>query len=432
MFWLPLYRMTTELSGPLLRRLVEKRLAHGREEAGRVEERYGVASRERPAGRLVWIHAASIGESVSVLPLVEALRKSYPQAAILMTTGTVTSARLMAQRLPEGVIHQFVPLDRLSWVKRFLDHWRPDAALWVESELWPNLLSEAKQRGISLALINARMSQDSFRNWRRLPGGLKSLLSAFQLCLAQDAEQAERLKRLGAPQVLSVGNLKYAAPPLPCDEAELSRLWEILGRRPLWLAASTHLGEEEQIAEAHLLLRESYPGLLTILVPRHAERGEAITSLLAAKGLYAAQRSAGELPDGESDLYLADTMGELGLFYRLSGIAFMGGSLIPHGGQNPLEPARLEVAILYGPHMTNFAEIVGALEEAGAGQQVADAAGLADAVEQLLSDETERRRRAVAALKVADAQAGVLDRVLAALSPLLDEALKPATRAGAA
>ncbi|WP_455373382.1 3-deoxy-D-manno-octulosonic acid transferase [Limibacillus halophilus] len=432
MFWLPLYRMTTEVGGPLIRRLVAKRLARGREDPERVEERFGIASRARPTGRLVWIHAASVGESVSVLPLIDALRKAYPQAAILMTTGTVTSARLMAERLPEGVIHQFVPLDRLSWVRRFLDHWKPDAALWVESELWPNLVSEATDRGISLALVNARMSQDSFRNWRRLPGGLKSLLSAFQICLAQDAEQAGRLSRLGAPQVLSVGNLKYAAPPLPCDQGELARLWEAFGRRPLWLAASTHPGEEEQIADAHLLLRESYPGLLTILVPRHAERGSAISALLGAKGLYVAQRSAGEMPDPESDVYLADTMGELGLFYRLSEIAFMGGSLIPHGGQNPLEPARLEVAILYGPHMTNFAEIVRALEAADAGQQVSEAESLASAVEHLLSDETERRRRASAAHQVAEAQAGVLDRVLGALTPLLDAALDPRTKAGAA
>ena len=343
-----------------------------------------------------------------------------------MTTGTVTSAKLMSQRLPEGVIHQFVPLDHLSWVRRFLDHWRPDAALWVESELWPNLLSEAQERQIPLALVNARMSPGSFKNWRRLPGGLKSLLSAFELCLAQDDAQAERLRTLGAPKVLSVGNLKYAAEALPCDQRELSGLWEKIGRRPLWLAASTHPGEEEQLAEAHGQLREEHPGLLTLLVPRHAERGDAIAKLLGDRGLYVAQRSRGEEPDGETDVFLADTMGELGLFYRLSEIAFVGGSLVPHGGQNPLEPARLEAAILHGPHMQNFAPIVEALDRAGGAKQVADASELAEALHQLLNDSGQRRRMAEAARAVASAQEDVLERVLDALSPLLDRALGPA------
>ena len=426
MFWLPLYRLTTELGTPLIRGVLKKRMERGREDPERVTERYGEASRERPSGKLLWLHGASVGEAVSVLPLIDALRERRPEVGILMTTGTVTSAKLMAQRLPEGVIHQFVPLDRLSWVRRFLDHWRPDAALWVESELWPNLLSEAQERQIPLALVNARMSPGSFKNWRRLPGGLKSLLSAFELCLAQDDAQAERLRTLGAPKVLSVGNLKYAAEALPCDQSELSGLWEKIGRRPLWLAASTHPGEEEQLAEAHGHLREEHPGLLTLLVPRHAERGDAIAKLLGDRGLYVAQRSRGEEPDGETDVFLADTMGELGLFYRLSEIAFVGGSLVPHGGQNPLEPARLEAAILHGPHMQNFAPIVEALDQAGGARQVADASELADALHQLLNDSGKRRRMAEAARAVATAQEDVLERVLDALAPLLDRALGPA------
>ena len=425
MFWLPLYRITTEVGEPLIRRLMRRRLERGREDPERIAERYGKASLPRPKGPLLWIHAASVGESVSVLPLIEALRRDRPSLSILMTTGTVTSARLMEKRLPAGVLHQFVPLDRLAWVRGFFDHWSPDAALWVESELWPNLLSEAKHRQVPMALVNARMSQDSFQNWRRLPGGLKSLMSAFSLCLAQDEQQAERLRHLGAPQVSSVGNLKYAADALPCDQSELARLWEMLGRRPLWLAASTHPGEEEKIAQVHLALREDFPGLLTLLVPRHPDRGEEITALLGKLGLYVAQRSRQERPDAESDVYLADTMGELGLFYRLSEIAFMGGSLIPHGGQNPLEPARLEVAILHGPHMTNFAEIVGRLDAAGGAVEVRDSEDLAATLAELLEDPERRRAMARAALTVAEAEAGVLDRVVAALEPLLAQSLGP-------
>jgi len=432
MFWLPLYRLTTEIGTPLIRGVVRKRLERGREDPERVAERYGEPSRERPAGKLLWLHGASVGEAMSVLPLIAALKERWPQVTILMTTGTVTSAKLMAERLPEGVIHQFVPLDRLSWVRRFFDHWRPDAALWVESELWPNLLSEAQARRIPLALVNARMSPGSFSNWRRLPGVLKSLLSAFELCLAQDDAQADRLRMLGAPKVLSVGNLKYAAEALPCDQRELSSLWEKIGRRPLWLAASTHPGEEEQLAAAHCLLRDKHPGLLMLLVPRHADRGDAIAKLLGEQGLYVAQRSRGEIPDSETEVFLADTMGELGLFYRLSEIAFVGGSLVPHGGQNPLEPARLDAAILHGPYMQNFEPIILALDEAGGAEQAASPAELADLLDLLLNDSGKRRRMADAARTVASAQAGVLERVLAALSPLLERALSPAAEDTAA
>ncbi len=424
MFWLPLYRMTTGLGTPLIRRLMQRRMERGREDPDRVGERFGETSLARPDGKLLWIHAASVGESVSVLPLIGKIRERWPAATVLMTTGTVTSARLMEKRLPRGVLHQYIPLDRRTWVRRFFDHWRPDAALWVESELWPNLLSEARERGVPVALVNARMSQDSFRNWRRLPGGLKSLLRSFDLCLAQDEEQAERLRLLGAPEVRSVGNLKYAAEPLPCDQGQLAALWETVGRRPLWLAASTHPGEEEMIAEAHQALSESHPGLLTMIVPRHAERGDAIVSLLGQQGLYVAQRSRKEQPTAEHDVYLADTMGELGLFYRLSQLVFVGGSLVPHGGQNPLEPARLDCALLFGPHMSNFALISRDLREAGGALEVEDTAGLVAAVDSLLSDSARRDRMAEAARKLAEAQSDVLERSFEALLPLLEPVLR--------
>ncbi len=423
MRWLGFYRFVTSMGAPLIRRMMRRRLERGREDPERMEERYGRPSLPRPEGRLLWVHAASVGEAVSVLPLLKALTGRWPGAQVLMTTGTVTSARLMAERLPEGVLHQFVPLDRQKWVRRFFDHWRPDAALWMESELWPNLLAEAKSRGVPMALVNARMSPGSFRNWRRLPGGLKAMLSAFELCLAQDEEQAKRLEALGAPRVRAEGNLKYAADPLPCDQRELATLWERVGRRPLWLAASTHPGEEEQVAEAHVALADEHPGLLTILVPRHAERGDQIVQLLGEFGLYAAQRSKGEAPKSDSDVFLADTMGELGLFYRLSEIAFVGGSLVPHGGQNPLEPARLEAAILHGPHMGNFAQIVRDLDAAEAAFQVADAEQLAQALDLLLREPERRRRMAEAAGRVAGAHADVLERVVNALSPMLERAL---------
>jgi 3-deoxy-D-manno-octulosonic-acid transferase len=413
------YRVATVLAGPVLQVVLRRRLARGKEDPARWTERRGEASAPRPDGPLVWLHAASVGESLSLLPLLAALRRQAPRVALLVTTGTVTSARLLADRLPDGVIHQFSPIDRAAWVRRFLDHWRPDLALTVESELWPNLLGMAQARGIPTGLLNARMSERSYRTWRRLPVLVRPLLAGLQLCLAQNATQAQRLAALGARDPQPVGNLKFAAAPLEADPDALAQLQAATRGRTLWLAASTHADEEVAAAQAHETLAGQHPGLLTVIAPRHPERADAIRQVLADRGLRVAQRSRAEAPDADTSVYLVDTLGELGLFYRLAGVAFVGGSLAGVGGHNPIEPARLGCAVLHGPDMRNFAEVAEDLAEAGGSWQVADAAHLARALDRLLGDAAVRRHQADAAADVAQRQAGVLQTVLDALAPYL-------------
>jgi 3-deoxy-D-manno-octulosonic-acid transferase len=398
-----------------------RRLVRGKEDRARFAERRGVAGRQRPDGPLVWVHAASIGEAVSMLALIDALLAERPAISVMVTTGTVSSARLLAGRLPEcRAWHQYIPVDRLSYIRRFLDHWQPDLALWVESELWPNLILETKARRIPLLLVNGRMSARSFRGWLRWPGIINPVMGAFDLCLAQDVVQAERLRQLGARRSLCVGNLKSAAGPLPVAEAELKRLAGEIRGRPLWLAASTHAGEEEAAAAAHRLLKSRRTDLLTLLVPRHPARAAAVTAMLRAQGLTVARRSLAEPITPATDVYLGDTLGELGLFYRLAGIAFIGGSLVPMGGHNLLEAALLDCALLHGPDMSNCAGIARDLATAGAALTVHDAAELAQTVGRLLGDPAERARRAAAGLDVAADNRAVLDAVLERIGPWLD------------
>jgi 3-deoxy-D-manno-octulosonic-acid transferase len=366
------------------------------------------------------VHAASIGEATATLGLIEGLLAARPQIEVLLTTGTVASARLLANRLPARARHQYAPLDLPFWIRRFLDHWRPDMALWVESELWPNLVLMTRERGIPMILLNGRLSERSYRRWRRCPGLIGPVLGAFAQCLAQDPEQAKRLRRLGSHNVTALGDLKAAGNPLPVDLAELRRLQQQTVGRPLWLAASTHQGEEEIAAAAHRRLAAVQPGVLTMIAPRHAARGDAVAALLEAEGLRVARRSRREPISARTEVYLADTMGELGLFYRLVGIAFVGGSITPKGGHNPFEAARLGCAILHGPDMSNCAAMAAALATAGATQTVTGAAELAGAVSLLLCDPGLRQARTEAAARAAAAGERVLEAVLARLSAWLD------------
>jgi 3-deoxy-D-manno-octulosonic-acid transferase len=418
---LALYRSVTTVAAPLLRLYLAVRLLRGKEERGRIGERRGKTSRERPPGPLIWFHAASIGEAVSILALIDAIIAERPALSVLVTTGTVSSARLLATRLPpERAFHQYVPADSPLYVRRFLDHWQPELALWVESELWPNLIAETAARGVPLLLVNARMSQASFERWRRWQRLIAPPIGAFDLCLAQDVVQTERLRQLGARRALCVGNLKSAAGPLPANEAELAKLAAQAAGRPLWLAASTHEGEEEAVAEVHRALRSRWPDLLTLLVPRHPRRAIAVTQMLERHGLKVTRRSLAEPIAADTGIYLGDTLGELGLFYRLAGIAFIGGSLVPMGGHNPLEAALLDCALLHGPDMSNCAAIARDLAAAGATAQVRDAEELAAAVAALLADPAERARRAAAGLEVAADNRAVLNAVLERIAPWLD------------
>jgi 3-deoxy-D-manno-octulosonic-acid transferase len=414
------YRMLTGLSAPLLNALLVRRAGRGKEDSARAGERRGQSTLERPDGFLIWIHAVSVGEANSVLPLINALSVRDPALSILLTTGTVTAARLMAERLPPGRSrHQFVPLDHPEWVSQFFEHWRPDLGLITESELWPNLLLNAEARGIPLVLLNARISKRTAGAWLRHPRTIGRLLRCFTLCLAQDADSAARLCALGALHVETPGNLKFAAPPLP-DEPLLRQALEArFGARPRLLAASTHPGEEELIASAHEILRRQHPNFLTIIAPRHPERGPAIAEMLRARGLKVERRAAAAEGQGTPDIYVADTLGELGLFYRLCPIVFIGGSLVPVGGQNPLEPARLGCAVLHGPYTDNFADIMARFDAMGASEEVESPEALAGAVNVLVASPAARDTRARAGAALAAAQANVLNDILVRLSPFL-------------
>ena len=414
-----LYRAATLLATPLVLAALVWRRRHGKEDPVRFGERLGFPGLARPQAPLVWIHAASVGEATSVLALIQRLLQDRPGLEILLTTGTVASARLIEPRLPGGVRHQFVPVDLPGAVERFLGHWRPDLAIWVESELWPNLVLATHRRGTPMVLVNARLSARSHARWLAMPGLARRMLGGFALCLAQDEVQARRFRQLGA-NAESVGDLKSAAEELPADPAALAELRRAIGARPVWLAASTHAGEEDAAAIAHRLAAAAHPGLLTIVAPRHPVRGETVAAALRREGLGIARRSMGEAIGPEIDVYLVDTLGELGLFYRLAGIAFVGGSLVDRGGHNPFEAARLDCAVLHGPFMGNCVAMAAALAIAGGAELVADGAALGAGVSRLLSEPATRSARAQAAARTAAASLGTLDTVAARLGPLLD------------
>ncbi|HZQ13093.1 MAG TPA: 3-deoxy-D-manno-octulosonic acid transferase [Pseudolabrys sp.] len=414
---LRVYRLLSAVSAALAPLLLARRVRRGKEDRERLPERKGFARLARPQGPLIWLNAASVGELASALPLIERLRARGVE--MLVTTGTVTSGELAEQRLPRGVIHQFVPLDVPRFVRRFLDHWRPDLALFVEQDLWPNMIVEASARGVPLILINGRLSESSFRRWTRLRAMIVDLLERFDLCLASTVADAERFTALGAPRLQTVGNLKLDGPAPPADDRKLLELKDAIAMRPLIAAASTHPGEESAVIEAHRRLRGNFPGLLTLIVPRHPERGPGVVELAAAAGLKAALRSRGERPDAATEIYVADTVGELGVVYRLTPVVFIGGSLVNHGGQNPIEAAKLGAAILHGPHVFNFAEIYEALDAAHGAELVADADRLTAAFAAWLTDAAGRQRAADAARNTVETLGGALERTLQALEPYL-------------
>jgi 3-deoxy-D-manno-octulosonic-acid transferase len=414
---LRLYQLVSAAGAPAAPHVLARRLQRGKEHPERLGERSGEASLQRPSGPVVWVHGASVGEMLAAVPLIERLRAQ--DFAVLVTSGTVTSAALAEQRLPEGAIHQFIPLDAPRFVQRFLDHWRPGLALFVESDLWPNLILAAAERRIPMIVINGRLSERSFTRWRRVPGVIGALLSRFDLCLTQSAGDAERYAQLGATRVASTGNLKLDVPAPPVDGAVLRRLQEIIGDRPVIAAASTHPGEEIAIIAAHRRLRAKFPHLLTVIAPRHPSRGESIAEIATTAGLATALRSRRAQPMPDIGVYIADTLGELGLVYRLAPIVFMGGSLVTHGGQNPIEPIRLGAAVLHGPHVWNFAELYSALDTARGADSVADEEALVVRLGEWLASPAARQGIADAGLKTVEGLGGALKRTLAALDPYL-------------
>jgi 3-deoxy-D-manno-octulosonic-acid transferase len=416
---LALYRGATWAARPAAMAILKHRASLGKEEPARLPERLGHASAPRPDGRLIWFHAASVGETNSILPLMHELKRRYPALNFLLTTITTTSARIAASRLPQGAVHQFMPLDSPRLCARFVEHWRPDLGLFTESEIWPNLIVEASGRNVPLVLVNARMSQRSAQRWSRLSSLSSPVFSRFDLALAQNWRFAKRLSGLGARNAIVTGNLKYDAPPPPVDVAALEELRRSLGGRPVFLAASTHPGEDEVVVRAHEILQGAMPSLLTIIAPRHPDRGEAISAHLAERSLRAAVRSRGEAIGADTQVYLADTIGELGLFYSLAPVSFIGGSLVTHGGQNPIEAIKLGSCVLSGPHTYNFTETYSVLHRYGGFRLVTGPDDLAAAARALFENEDEiagMKRQAAAAIGTLG---GALEKTIDALKPYL-------------
>lgn len=394
--------LTTYLAlGPVLQPLapvlLKRRLAQGKEDPARWREKLGHATLPRPDGPLIWLHAVSVGEGLSVLPLLA--RLVVGGVTVLVTSTTVTSARLLADRLPQGCLHQFLPLDLPGPVTRFLDHWKPDLAVFVESEFWPRLLRDTKARDIPMVLVNARISDRSARNWRRMPGLARAILSGFTALTAPEPRVAALLADLGADpaRIRTTGSLKRGTGRLPVDAAALTDLRAALNGRKAWLAASTHPGEEEAILDAQQALDDR----LLILAPRHPARGDALRAMIAARGLTVAQRALNQPISRETQVYLADTLGEMGLWFDLCPVSFIGGSLVPVGGHNAYEAVAHGSAVITGPQISNFAALYDSLLQAKGALMVPDAAALAAAIRTLDDPATHR-----AQTKAADAAIG--------------------------
>jgi 3-deoxy-D-manno-octulosonic-acid transferase len=408
---LTLYSAATRALQPVAPALLRRRAAEGKEEPARLGERLGHASRLRPAGRLAWMHAASVGESLSLLPLIARLGAARPTLGVLVTSGTVTSAELLGHRLPAGVVHQYAPVDLPSTVDRFLDHWRPDLAVFVESEIWPNLLTGARRRGTRTALLSARLSEASVRGWARAPRTTRLVLGGFDLTLAQDDEAAARLTRLGARDDGRL-NLKFAGDPLPADHLRLTELQAAAAHRPVLLAASTHAGEEEIVAEAFAALPSRPAGPTLVIAPRHPARGPEVSAVVSGDLQSRGNRF------GEARVFVADGLGELGLWMRLAAGVFVGGSLLPGvGGHNPLEPARLDRPVASGPYVANWGSVYDALSAVEGCRTVRTANDLArfwtDAMDGVLE------AQATAARGVTQTQSGELDVAVERLLALL-------------
>ena len=419
---LKIYKAALSAMRPVAPMFLKMRERNGKEDKARRGERLGFAGRRRPEGQLVWIHAASVGEANAVFPLIDELLAANPAANVLLTTGTVTSAGLAGRRLPPRAIHQYIPLDIPEYTERFLDHWQPNLAVFTESDIWPNLVLATAHRAVPLALINARMSPRSMKRWRRNASTGRPLFSRFNVSLAQNDRIGRTLKQLGVPNVIVAGNLKIDAPAPPIDSDSLARLKAAIEGRPVFLASSTHPGEEALIANAHALIVKELPSLLTIIVPRHPERGAALVGEMGGKGLRAERRSVTAVPSPDADVYIADTIGELGTFYALAPVALIGGSFIEHGGQNPIEAIRHGAAVLTGPSIHNFRDVYEELLRQGGVREVKTAEDLAQAVVTILNNAGEAQKLRAGADAALGNLGGALAKTIAALQPFLTPA----------
>lgn len=416
------YKKLTTKAEWLFNKLLELRLKRGKESESRLDERRGGASLPRPKTTLIWLHAASVGEAQSTLILINTISKKIPNAKFLITTGTLTSAQLMADRLPENAFHQFYPLDYPEWTTAFLDHWQPDLILWMESELWPNMLDGIKERNIPAVLVNARLSNKSYNLWNIFSGNAKNLLSTFNLILTQTKTDEARFKNLGAENVITTDNVKFSAAPLPYNEEELQEIQNAIQGRPTWVFASTHEGEELLACRIHATLAQKHPNILTVIVPRHPERRDDIKKTCDIMKISTVFRGDNKtLPQSDTGIYVADTLGELGLFYKLTEIAVIGRSFSDDGGggHNPIEAAQMGCAVLTGPNVQFQQQLFNEMFSVNAAYSMNDKAELLKAIRALLEDEKTKEDAIARSLKFSNNKTNVINVVMENLSPLL-------------
>ncbi|MEP2706938.1 MAG: 3-deoxy-D-manno-octulosonic acid transferase [Roseibium sp.] len=412
-----LYRALARALAPVFHLIFGYRSRAGKEIVARKGERFGRPSVSRPLGKLVWIHAASVGETTSVLPLIEKLFSTGHR--VLLTTVTVTSSEIAEKRLPDGCIHQFAPFDSPGYVARFLEHWKPDLAMVVESEIWPCMFDEVRTHKIPFVMLNGRLSAASARNWSRLRGTSSYIFGCLDLVLAQSPADAERLRTLGCQRVETPGNLKFDATLPEADLFDVGELVSQIGDRPVWLAALTHSEEDDLVLTTHDMLSKAFPGLLLILVPRHPARASEVAERLKSQGLRAVRRSQETTISSTIDVYLGDTLGEMGLYYRLAPVTFLGGSFNDAGGHSPVEASLLGSALVTGPRVANARTVYNELWAQNAARRVDDPDRLAGAVSDLLRNPEDANAQAERARDIVKAGRGAVDKTLSLIEPYL-------------
>ncbi len=419
------YKTLTNITEPLFKHCIHMRLKKGKEDANRLNERFGQPQKARPDGKLIWFHAASVGEAVTLLALINKISDEHDDINLMLTTGTVTSANMIAKKLPKNAFHQYIPVDVSKWTESFLDYWKPDMVIWSESDFWPNILDGVNKRNIPTVLVNAIVSEEAFKTWNIFAKGFaKKMLGVFDLCLAQDDDEANRLTKLGAINVKTSTSLKYAADILSYDEKKLAELKTSIGDRPYILWASTHKGEEEIACEVHANLTKDVPNLLTIILPRHPARKEEIVEKLEKSGLTFNCRSDDTMPRKENDIYLADTLGETGLFYSLKPIFINGGTFVPIGGHNIIEPAMFGCPIFYGPDMSTCIAIHNDFAAQDASMQVASPEELQEVLLKAFKNPKEFNSMGERAKTLAQEKSHVIDEIMSDINPFINKALQ--------
>ena len=418
---LHLYRVLMALAAPLLPLYLKKRAKAGKEDLTRLSERYGTASRPRPDGNLIWFHGASVGETMMALPVIKWILSTDKTAHVLVTSGTTTSADMLKTRLPDRAFHQYLPADHFKYARKFLDHWQPDSCLWLESDIWPNILISHKARNTPLVFLNARLSESSRNGWMKRPKTAKVLFNLFDSILPADNETAECLSDILGRDVETIGNLKIVGTPLPVEKDDLNHIKGHLKTRPdIWCAASTHAGEDEIILDAHLEILKQFPEASLILAPRHPERGDDITTLLKNRKLSHARW--GEPQSETVSVLLVDQMGKMGAIFRESRVVLMGGSLLPHlKGHNPLEPAHFNCAIMNGPYVSSFQKIYDNMKTLNAAflLETPDSHHIAERLKLWFQYDGNRSRSAKGAQNFANQNPDLFLKITAHLAPFI-------------